>query len=75
MPENIDNIVIEHLKSLRIELREFRSLHESDISDLKQRLTHVERGMLVAGFRPFLARPGTVTTNEEVNALREAEGI
>ncbi len=29
----------------------------------------------VAGFKPFPARPGMVTTNEEVNALREAEGI
>jgi len=29
----------------------------------------------VAGFRPFAARPGLVATNEQVDALREAEGV
>ena len=29
----------------------------------------------VAGFNPFPARPGVVVTDEDVNALREAEGI
>lgn len=29
----------------------------------------------VAGFRPFAARPGVVATNEQVDALREAEGV
>ena len=29
----------------------------------------------VAGFEPFQARPGVVTTNEQVNALRDIEGI
>lgn len=29
----------------------------------------------VAGFKPFPARPGVVTTNAQVNALRDAEGI
>jgi hypothetical protein len=29
----------------------------------------------VAGFQPFPARAGVVTTNEQVNALREAEGL
>lgn len=29
----------------------------------------------VAGFVPFPARPGVVITNEEIDALREAEGI
>jgi hypothetical protein len=29
----------------------------------------------VAGFEPFPARPGAVTTNAQVDALREAEGI
>ena len=29
----------------------------------------------VAGFKPFPARPGVVVTDEEVDALREAEGI
>lgn len=29
----------------------------------------------VAGFRPFSAKPGVVTTNEQVDAQRDAEGI
>jgi hypothetical protein len=29
----------------------------------------------VAGFQPFPARPGIVATNEQVNALRDAEGL
>ena len=29
----------------------------------------------VAGFQPFPARPGLPTTNEQVNALRDAEGV
>ena len=29
----------------------------------------------VAGFEPFPARPGVVTTNDQVDALRDAEGI
>jgi Arc/MetJ family transcription regulator len=33
------------------------------------------RARRVAGFEPFAARPGVVTTNEQVDALRDAEGI
>ena len=29
----------------------------------------------VAGFVPFPAKPGVVVTNEQVNALRDAQGI
>jgi len=29
----------------------------------------------VAGFEPFPAKPGVVTTNEQVNLLRDAEGV
>jgi hypothetical protein len=29
----------------------------------------------VAGFEPFPAKPGVVATNEQVNALRDAEGV
>jgi hypothetical protein len=29
----------------------------------------------VAGFQPFPARPGVVATNEQVDALRDAEGV
>lgn len=29
----------------------------------------------VAGFLPFPARQGVITTNDQVNALRDAEGV
>lgn len=29
----------------------------------------------VAGFEPFAAKPGVVATNEQVNELRDVEGI
>jgi hypothetical protein len=35
----------------------------------------VQRGRPVAGFQPFAAKPGVVTTLEQVNLLREKEGI
>ena len=35
----------------------------------------VRAGRCVAGFEPFAARPGVVVTNEQVDALRESEGI
>lgn len=46
MSENVENIVIEHLKALRNDLREFRTAHEQDMKDIKQRLNHVERGII-----------------------------
>ena len=45
MTYNIDNIVIEHLKTLRGELKEFRNKHDADMADIKHRLTALERGM------------------------------
>jgi Arc/MetJ family transcription regulator len=33
------------------------------------------RSVAVAGFEPFAARRGVVTTNEQVDALRDAEGV
>jgi hypothetical protein len=29
----------------------------------------------VAGFRPFPPKSGVITTNDQVNALRDAEGV
>jgi hypothetical protein len=34
-----------------------------------------ERKRSVAGFNPFAPRPGVVTTQSDVDALRDAEGI
>jgi hypothetical protein len=33
------------------------------------------RRVAVAGFEPFAAKPGVVVTNEQVDALRDTEGI
>jgi hypothetical protein len=45
MTSNVDNLVLEHLKALRNELKDFRRLHEEDISDLKHRITSLDRSM------------------------------
>ena len=34
-----------------------------------------KRPRRVAGFEPFAAKPGVVTTDEQVNALRDSEGV
>ncbi len=49
MNDNIENLVLEHLKALRNELRSFRTRHDEDMDDLKQRLTTLERG--IAGMK------------------------
>ena len=33
------------------------------------------RAAAIAGFKPFPAKPGVVTTNEQVNALRDSEAV
>lgn len=45
MTDNVENPVLEHLLALRNELREFRTRHDQDMSDIKQRLTTLERGI------------------------------
>lgn len=45
MTDNVENLVLEHLRALRNELREFRTRHDQDMSDIKQRLTTLERGI------------------------------
>jgi len=49
-----------------------RSLTGQDVPTAGNAPASVRR---VAGFQPFPARPGVVTTNDQVNALRNAEGI
>jgi predicted nucleic acid-binding Zn-ribbon protein len=45
MSEEIDNIIIEHLKALRNELREFRQESRTEFETLKLRINAVERGI------------------------------
>lgn len=40
--ENIDNLIIEHLKALRSDLAAMRSEMQSDFQDVKGRLNHLE---------------------------------
>ena len=39
------------------------------------RSTASRRSAAIAGFKPFPAKPGVVTTNEQVNALRDSEAV
>jgi|CXWL01.1.fsa_nt_gi uncharacterized coiled-coil protein SlyX len=45
MTENVENLVLEVLKGLRNDVRDFRTRFELDVSDLKQRMTGIERGI------------------------------
>jgi tetrahydromethanopterin S-methyltransferase subunit G len=45
MSEEVDNIIIEHLKALRNELRAFREEAHQEFADIKHRLHTVERGI------------------------------
>ncbi len=42
MTENVEHLIIEHLKALRNELREFRARHEQDLTEVKTRLSALE---------------------------------
>jgi hypothetical protein len=44
MNDNVENLILEQLKGFRNEFRDFRSKYDQDISDVKQRLTTLERG-------------------------------
>ena len=45
MTENIDNLILEHLKGFRNEFKTFKSKYDEDINDLKSRLTMLDRGI------------------------------
>lgn len=42
--ENVENLLLEHLKGLRNEVRDFRAKTEEEFSEIKQRLSSLERG-------------------------------
>ncbi len=44
MNDNIENLLLEHLKALRNELRDFRAKTEDEFSEVKLRLSSLERG-------------------------------
>ncbi|TXT21181.1 MAG: hypothetical protein FD134_2734 [Gallionellaceae bacterium] len=43
--EEMDNIIIEHLKALRNELKDFRQETREELQTIKMRLNSVERGL------------------------------
>ena len=45
MTENIDSLILEHLKGFRNEFKSFKSKYDEDMKDLKFRLTTLERGI------------------------------
>ena len=46
MTDEIDNLVLEHLKPLRNELREFRSEFQTETENLKSRMSSLETSMI-----------------------------
>jgi chromosome segregation ATPase len=46
MPEPVDNRLLEHMKSLRNELREFRSEFHLETENLKHRMSALESAMI-----------------------------
>ena len=46
MTENVENLVLEQLRQLRNDVRDFRSSMETELSDVKYRLTSLERLVL-----------------------------
>lgn len=44
MTADIENLLLEHLKALRHEVRDFRVRMEDDLKDVKLRLASLERG-------------------------------
>ena len=46
MAEEIDNLVLEHLKAIRNELRDFRSRFDDEMDDLKTRMSSLEAAMV-----------------------------
>lgn len=49
MSDNVDNLVLEQLRALRNDILSFRAESQSDMSEIKHRLSRVESG--IAGMR------------------------
>ena len=46
MTDNVENLILEMLKGLRSEVKEFRSRYEDDMDDLKARMSSLENAMV-----------------------------
>lgn len=78
MNDNVENLVIEQLKALRNEIKDFRNNYERDASDIKHRLTRVEEGITGLrkeniGVQEDIYRQQTTidTINERINKIEK----
>ena len=46
MTDNVENLLLEHLKALRNEMREFRNEFHTESENLKQRMSALETAMI-----------------------------
>ncbi|MHB0887245.1 hypothetical protein [Acidithiobacillus sp.] len=46
MTDNMENLVLEHLKAIRNELRDFRTRFDEEMDDIKTRLSGLEMTMI-----------------------------
>jgi len=46
MADNVDNLLLEHMKALRNELREFRNEFHDETENLKHRMSSLETAMI-----------------------------
>jgi archaellum component FlaC len=46
MTDNVENLILEMLKGLRSDVKEFRSRYEEDLDDLKARMSSLENAMV-----------------------------
>ena len=46
MSDNVENILLEMLKGLRNDVKEFRTRYEEDMDDLKARMSSLEGAMV-----------------------------
>ena len=46
MTDNVENLILEMLKDVRSDVKEFRSRYEEDVDDLKARMSSLENAMI-----------------------------
>ena len=71
MTDGVENIILEHLRSLRDSLRDFQCEVRQDFKDLKQRVSSVESAVL-GGRREHLATQEDLARHQiSVDALTD----
>lgn len=71
MDENIDNLIIEHLKGLRSEVQTLRNEMHSEFRDVKQRLASVETSMVGTKHESADIRGDVVRQQVSIDSLLE----